>query len=45
MITDGVASAVEANTFFTGPGGIGAVVRITANGQANVFSYVWAQES
>ena len=45
MMTDGVASAVDANAFFTGPGGIGATVTITASGVANVFSYVWAQES
>ena len=45
MIVDGVASAVEADTFFTGPGGIGVRVTITANGRANVFSYVWGQES
>ena len=45
MIADGVASAVEADTFFTGPGGIGARVTIAANGRANVFSYVWGQES
>ena len=45
MMTDGVASAVDANAFFTGPGGIGATVTITANGVANVFSYVWAQGS
>ena len=45
MITDGVAAAVDANAFFTGPGGIGATVTITANGVANVFSYVWEQGS
>jgi len=45
MVTDGVASAVDATTFFTGPGGIGAIVTITANGQPNVFNYVWPQES
>ena len=45
MIADGVASAVKADTFFTGPGGIGARVTITANERANVFSYVWGQES
>ena len=45
MMTDGVAATVDANAFFTGPGGIGATVTITANGQANVFSYVWSQES
>jgi phage gp46-like protein len=45
MITDGVASAVGANTFFIGPGRIGANVTITASGVANLFYYVWAQES
>ena len=45
MIADGVASAVEADAFFTGPGGIGARVTITANGRINIFSYVWGQES
>jgi hypothetical protein len=45
MITDGVAAAVDATAFFTGPGGIGATVTITANGVANVFSYVWEQGS
>ena len=45
MIADGVASAVEADAFFTGPGGIGARVTITANGRTNIFSYVWGQES
>lgn len=43
MITDGVASAVDAAAFFTGPGGIGATVTITANGVPNVFSYAWRE--
>ncbi len=41
MILDGVASAVDATAFFTGPGGIGAIVSITANGVPNLYSYVW----
>jgi phage gp46-like protein len=45
MITDGVASAVDARPFFTGPGGIGAIITITANGVPNRFSYAWSQES
>ncbi len=45
MITDGVASAVDATPFFTGPGGIGAIVSITANGVPNLYSYAWSQES
>jgi phage gp46-like protein len=45
MITDGVASSVEAQPFFTGPGGIGAVVIITANGVRNVYNYAWSQET
>jgi phage gp46-like protein len=44
MIVDGVASAVEASTFFTSEGGIGAIVTITANGLPNVFNYVWPRE-
>ncbi len=32
MITDGVASAVDAQPLFTGPGGIGAIVTIHAPG-------------
>ncbi len=45
MITDGVASAVDAQTFFTATGGVGAVVTITANGTPSVFDYAWSQES
>lgn len=33
MLTDGVACSVDATTFFTGPGGIGATVTIVAHGQ------------
>ena len=45
MITDGVASSVDTTPFFTGPGGIGAIVTIVANGKPNVFNYAWQQES
>jgi len=45
MLTDGVAESVDATTLFTGPGGIGATVTITRNGQPNVFDYAWSQES
>ena len=45
MLTDGVASAVDATAFFTSSGGIGAVVTITANGLPNIYNYVWSQES
>jgi phage gp46-like protein len=45
MVTDGVASAVDATTFFTSQGGIGAIVTIAANGVPNVFHYVWSQET
>jgi len=45
LVTDGVASSVDATTFFTSQGGIGAIVTITANGVPNVFHYVWSQET
>jgi phage gp46-like protein len=44
MLVDGVASSVDATAFFTGQGGIGAIVTIVANGLPNVFNYVWPQE-
>ena len=45
MLTDGVASAIDARTFFTGSGGLGAIVTITANGVPTIFDYAWSQES
>jgi len=45
MLKDGVASSIEAFPRFTSSGGVGAVVRITANGVPTVYDYAWAQET
>jgi phage gp46-like protein len=44
MLIDGVASAVTAVPSFTGSGGVGALVTITANGVPTQYNYAWTQE-
>ncbi|HTB47019.1 MAG TPA: phage GP46 family protein [Acetobacteraceae bacterium] len=41
MITDGVASAVDASPYYLSNGGIGARVMITANGVNTIYDYAW----
>ena len=45
MITDGVASAVDATAYFTSSGGIGVRTTITANGAPTIYDYAWQQIS
>lgn len=44
MQTDGVASSVSAQAYFTAPGGIGIVATIVRpDGTANKYDYAWGQ--
>jgi phage gp46-like protein len=45
MLTDGVASAIDAVPVFTSSGGVGCSVTVTANGVPTRFDYAWAQET
>jgi len=45
MKIDGVASSIEVFPRFTGSGGVGAQIIVTANGTPTKYDYAWAQET
>jgi phage gp46-like protein len=45
MLSDGVASAIEVIPLFTGSGGVGLIINLTAAGAPFRYAFDWSQET